>query len=228
MTRKRRNAWACARLIGALGALILATGLGAGEAAAQRLTPEERAAILASETPEEKEERETRRKCAAAACGTLRNKRPDTGELTCPIRKTWRKEVLNKIMGRAKVSWPWGNARCAGDLKIDRAVLVQAVSGADYEAKFDKHELTCQIDLEKEKYTMKVQLTPKVTFKDGKAVKAAMQWGDIDAPTLAKTALWSITAADNQLGVLQGTIVEDINEFITAKCDEVKPEWEGK
>ena len=126
------------------------------------------------------------------------------------------------------MSWPWGNARCAGDLKIDRAVLVQAVSGAEFEAKFDKHDLTCQIDLEKEKYTMKVELTPKVTFKDGKAVKAAMQWGTIEAPTLAKTALWSLTAADNQLGVLQSTIVEDINEFITTKCDEVKSEWEGK
>ena len=65
-------------------------------------------------------------------------------------------------------------------------------------------------------------------WKDGKAVKATMNWGDIEAPTLAKTALWSLTAADNQIGVLQGTIVEDINEFIGGKCDEVKSEWDGK
>jgi hypothetical protein len=220
-----RMVWTCAW---AAGAALVASTMCAGKASAQKLTPEEKAAILASETPEEKEERETRRQCAIAACGTLRNKRPDTGTLACSVRKTWRKEALNKMMNRAKVSWPWGNARCAGELKIDRAVLVQAVSGAEFEAKFDKHELKCEIDLEKEKYTMKVQLTPKVTFKDGKAVKAVMNWGDVEAPTLAKTALWSITAADNQLGVLQGTIVEDINEFITTKCDEVKSEWEGK
>lgn len=195
---------------------------------AQKATPEEKAAILASETPEEKAERETRRQCAIAACSTLRNKRPATGDLTCTVRKTWRKETLNKIMNKGKVSWPWGNARCAGELKIDRAVLVQAMSGPEYEAKFDKHELKCEFDLEKDKYSVKMQLTPKVTFKDGKAVKATMNWGDIEAPTLAKTALWSLTAADNQIGVLQGTIVEDINEFIGAKCDEVKTEWEGK
>ena len=40
--------------------------------------------------------------------------------------------------------------------------------------------------------------------------------------------VWSLTAADNQIGVLQGTIVDDINEFIGGKCDEVKSEWEGK
>ncbi len=209
-------------------ASVWALALGTRPALAQKLTAEERAAILASETPEEKEERETRRKCAVSACTTLRNKKPDTGELACSVRKTWRKETLNKIMNKGKVSWPWGNARCVGDLKIDRAVLAQAMSGPEFKAKFDKHELKCEIDLEKEKYTMKVQMTPEITFKDGKAVKAAMHWGDIEAPTLAKTALWSITAADNQLGVLQGTIVEDINEFITTKCDEVKSEWEGK
>lgn len=205
---------------------VIATSPGA--ALAQKATPEEKAAILASETPEEKEERETRRQCAIAACSTLHNKKPDTGLLTCSVRKTWRKEVLNKITSRGKVSWPWGNARCAGELKIDRAVLVKAMSGPEYVATFEKHELSCEIDREKDKYTMKVQLTPKVTFKDGKAVKAVMNWGDIEAPTLAKTALWSITAADNQLGVLQSTIVEDINEFITTKCSDVKAEWDKK
>ncbi len=211
-----------------VGALLAAVFLAPEPAVAQKPTAEEKAAILASETPEEKEERETRRQCAIAACSTLRNKRPDKGDLTCSVRKTWRKETLNKIMNRGKVSWPWGNARCTGELKIDRATLVQAMSGPEFEAKFEKHELKCEIDLEKDKYTVKMQLTPKVTFKDGKAVKAAMQWGDIDAPTLAKTALWSITAADNQLGVLQSTIIEDINEFVDGKCNEVKSEWEGK
>ena len=30
---------------------------------------------------------------------------------------------------------------------------------------------------------------------------------------LAKSALWSATAADNTFGVLQSTVVEDINEW---------------
>lgn len=215
---------------GLIGAAMGAAMLVSAPVAAQDRKPsaEERAAVLAQETDEEKQERETRRQCAVAACSTLRNKRPDSGALTCSVRKTWRKEVLNKIMSKGKVSWPWGNARCTGELKIDRAVLVQAMGGPEFEAKFDKHELLCEFDLEKDKYTVKMQLTPVVTFKDGKAVKASMNWGDIEAPTLAKTALWPITAADNKLGVFQGMIVDDINEFIDTKCNEVKAEWEGK
>ena len=58
-------------------------------------------------------------------------------------------------------------------------------------------------------------------------MKAQMNWGKIDAPLLAKSVLWSATAADNTFGALQSTIVEDINDFIGTKCLEVKDEWKG-
>ena len=144
------------------------------------------------------------------------------------MQKTWRKEVLTKILSRGKISWPWGNARCAGDLKIDRAILIKAMTEPEFEAQFDAHEVQCQFDGEKEKYDVKMQLQPKVTFKQGKAVSAQLNWGKIEAPTLAKTVLWPATAADNKLGVLQGTVVDDINDFIQNKCMEVKGEWQGK
>ena len=144
------------------------------------------------------------------------------------MRKSWRKEVLIKILSKGKVTWPWGATRCSGEIKLDRAVLIKAMAGPEFEAQFNKHELRCEIDAEKDKYEVKLEIQPKVTFKDGKAVKASLNWGKIEAPTLAKTALWSVTAADNSFGVLQSTIVEDINEFIQTKCMEVKPEWQGK
>ena len=84
----------------------------------------------------------------------------------------------------------------------------------EYEAQFDKHDIRCELEGEKENYEVTLQIRPKVAFKQGKAVKASLNWGKIDAPKLAKTALWSATAADNSFGVLQSTVVEDINEFI--------------
>ena len=72
------------------------------------------------------------------------------------------------------------------------------------------------------------ELRPNVTFKEGRAVKARLNWGKIEAPTLAKSALWSITAADNTFNLLQTIAVDDINEFLTTKCMEVKEEWQGK
>jgi hypothetical protein len=186
------------------------------------------ATISAPETEEEKQERATRRQCAVALCSTLHNHRPDTGDVTCSVQKTWRKEILVKILQRGKVTWPWGYARCTTDLKFDRATLVKGMTLPEFEAQFDKHDIRCELEGEKEKYEVKLQIQPKVTFKQGKAVKAALNWGKIEAPKLAKTALWSATAADNSFGVLQTIVVEDINEFIQTKCMEAKEEWQGK
>ena len=153
---------------------------------------------------------------------------PTTGDVTCNVQKTWRKEVLTKIMERGKIAWPWGNARCMGDLKVDRATLIKGMTEPEFEAQFDKHDLRCELEGEKEKYEVKLQIHPKVTFKQGKAVKAKLNWGNIEAPRLAKTAFWSATAADNSFGVLQGVLVDDINDFIQTRCMEVKEEWQGK
>ena len=161
-------------------------------------------------------------------CSTLHNKKPADGQVACNVQKTWRKEALTKILSRGKVSWPWGDTRCASELKFDRATLIKAMQEPDFEVQFDTYDVRCQIDNDKDKYDVTAQIRPKVTFKQGKAVKANLNWGKIEAPTLAKSALWSITAADNTFGLLQSIAVDDINEFVTTKCMEVKDEWQGK
>ncbi len=213
--------------IGAFRSLLALTMLAAVSSLSLAQVPKP-ATTSAPETEEEKKERETRRHCAVALCSTLHNHKPDTGDVTCNVQKTWRKEILTKMLERGKVTWPWGNARCTTDLKFDRATLVKSMTLPEFEAQFDKHDISCQLDGETEKYDIKLQIQPKVTFKQGKAVKATLNWGKIEAPKLAKTALWSATAADNSFGVLQGIVVEDINEFIHTKCMEAKEEWQDK
>jgi hypothetical protein len=180
------------------------------------------------ETEEEKKEREGRRQCAATLCSTLYNRRPAEGQVTCSIQKTWRKEVISKVLARGKVAWPWGHTRCTFDLKLDRSLLVKVMQEPEFEAQLETYDVRCQVANDKDTYDVTAQLRPKVTFKQGKAIKASLNWGKIEAPTLAKTALWSITAADNTFGLLQSTAVEDINEFITTKCMEVKEQWQGR
>jgi len=182
----------------------------------------------APETEEEKKERAERRVCAVTLCSTLHNKRPADGQVACNLQKTWRKEALSKVLARGKVSWPWGDTRCATQVKLDRSLLVKAMQESEFEAQFETYDIRCQIENAKDKYEVTAQVRPKVTFKQGKAVKANLNWGKIEAPILAKSALWSITAADNTFGLLQTTAVEDINEFINTKCMEVKEEWQGK
>jgi hypothetical protein len=179
-------------------------------------------------TEDEKKEKEARKACKVALCSAFHNRKADDAPLTCSVLKTWRKEQLTAMVAKGGASWPWGNARCSTELKFNRDAITKSQTVPQFDADFGRHDILCEFDREPEKYTVKVEMTPKVTFKDGKAVKAALNWGKIDAPTLAKSALWSATAADNTFGVLNKTIVEDINDFIGPKCQEVKDEWQGK
>jgi hypothetical protein len=176
-------------------------------------------------TAEELQERELRKACKVALCSAFHAQAAGGGDVTCGVLKTWRKEQLAKMVSKGGVSWPWGAARCTADLKFKRDDLAKALREPAYELVVPPHPISCELDREPEKYQIKLEIAPKVQFKDGKAVKAALNWGKIDAPLLAKSALWSATAADNTFGVLQSTIVEDINDFVSVKCLEVKDEW---
>lgn len=180
-------------------------------------------------TPEEKAERESRKACKVAICDAFHNRKPDGGDIGCHIVKTWRKDHLQKIVSKAKVSWPWGRVQCVADLKLERDMLIKAMTEAKHEATLQKHQVTCQIEREKDAAAeVKFDFSPKVTFENGKATKAVLNWGKIEAPSLVKGAMWTATATDNTFNVLEGTVVEDINGFISKKCMEVKDEWQGK
>ena len=211
--------------------LIAAGGIGllaASPAVAQDQKPSD-ATEEVELTPEEKAERESRKACKVAICAAFHNRKPEGGDISCNIVKTWRKERLEKIVSKAKVSWPWGRVQCVADLKLDRETLIKAMTEPKHEATLDKHQVACNIEREKEKAAeVKFDFSPKVTFEGGKATKAVLNWGKIEAPTLVKGAMWTATATDNTFNVLQNTVVEDINDFISKKCMEVKDDWQGQ
>ena len=130
------------------------------------------------------------------------------------------------MIERAKVSWPWGRVKCIADIKLKRADLIKAMGDKTYIAQLDKHQVNCEVDREGEvPAKISFEFSPKVTFEGGKATKASLNWGTIEAPALVKGAMWTATATDNTFNVLQSTLVEDINDFIGTKCLEVKDEW---
>jgi hypothetical protein len=177
-------------------------------------------------TPEEIAEREGRKACKVAICAAFHKKAAEGSDIACNVLKSWRKEQLQKMVERAKVSWPWGKVKCVADIRLKRADLARAMSEGTFVADIGKHEVNCEIERENEAPSkISFAFTPKVTFEKGKATKAALNWGAIDAPTLVKGAMWTATATDNTFNVLQSTVVEDINDFIGPKCDEVKEEW---
>jgi hypothetical protein len=179
-------------------------------------------------TPAEKAEREARKACKIEICAAFHNRKPGP-DITCDVLKSWRKEQLDKMVAKAKVSWPWGPVQCTAKIKLNREALIKGMTEAKFEAALDKHEVACVVDRKDEaKADIKFDFSPKITFEGGKATKAALNWGKIEAPALVKGAMWTATASDNTFNVLQGTLVEDINDFIGPKCTEVKADWAGK
>lgn len=202
-----------------------------GPTASPRAHAEEKTSIVsglteAELTPEEKAERDARKSCKVELCRAFRNPGDASGKITCSIPKSWRKSQLDKMVSKAKVSWPWGPVHCNADIDIERGMLVQAMNEAKYDLKLKTHHVSCTVSREKkEDAKIDIDFAPTVTFENGKAVKAKINWGELSAPTLLKGVMWTATGTDNTLNVLQSTLVEDINDFISKKCDEVKEDW---
>ncbi len=176
-------------------------------------------------TPEEIAEREGRKACKVRICKAFRVKEAGD-DIACNVVKSWRKSQLERLANKARVSWPWGKVRCVTDIDLPRADMIKAMTEPKHELVLKKHTVSCTIAREKETDEIKFSFAPKVVFENGKAVKAALNWGDITAPTLMKSAMWTATATDNTFNFLESSIVEDINKFITDRCDEVKDEWQ--
>lgn len=183
----------------------------------------------AAPTPEEKAEKEGRNACKVDLCGAFHGKGAAGSKVACHLVKSWRKEAMTKLIAKIKVTWPYEGVRCSTDIDLQRDELAKATTGPKAEVQFGKQSVSCVINRDKEAPTeLKVELSPKIFFEDGKAVKASANWGRITAPTLLKGALWTATAADNTVNMLSGSIVEEVNEFVSKKCDEVKDQWAGK
>ena len=211
--------------------LVAALVLGPGRTAIGADAPATGASLASSEanlTPEERAEREGRRACKAAMCAAFRN--PDNVQnVACDITKSLRKEQLQKIVSKAKVSWPWGKVVCMSAIKADRATLAKALSADKLTVKFEQHKVACKVEREKdEPADITAEMPPEVTFEKGKAVKTVLNWGKVEGPTMVKGLMWTATATDNTVNVLGSMVTDDLNDFVTKKCDEVKSDWDGK
>ncbi|MFN3868968.1 MAG: hypothetical protein ACK4MF_07885 [Hyphomicrobiaceae bacterium] len=177
-------------------------------------------------TAEEIAEKEARKSCKVAICAGFRNPSAAPADISCTVPKSWRKAQLDKMVSKAKVSWPWGPVSCNAAIKLDRDALAKAMTDDKSELKLATQSVDCRIANEGAEPTkVSVEFAPTVSFEKGQAVKAQINWGKLEAPTLVKGLMWTATGTDNTLNVLQSTLVTDINDFIGKKCDEVKDDW---
>jgi hypothetical protein len=178
--------------------------------------------VLAPEvTARMEKEKEARRACkieiykAFAATG-------DGPPLTCTVTKTWPTQEIQASILRNALTWPWGHAQCTSIIDLDRKSITEAASKPAATIKLKKHDVACTLDSKDPKegkaYSLKLSIEPSVTFENGEAKKVEMGWGAVEAPILAKTAIWSATAVDNGFSVIGNGVVGEINSFLFEKC----------
>jgi hypothetical protein len=179
-------------------------------------------------TPAEKAEKEARKACKAKICDILATRDENGDDVSCDIVKTWRAEDIAKMLG-GKLDWPFGQAVCKSKLELKRAPLAKAMSEASYEVVLPVQKVQCTL-AQKDKgepYVVEIEIAPKVSFENGKAVKASLNWGEASAPLLVYPLVYAGTGLDNQTNVLGPQVVRMVNEFAGKKCAEVKAELSG-
>lgn len=175
-------------------------------------------------TPAEKAEKEACRACKIEICDILATKSAQGPDIACDIIKTWRTDDIVEMLG-GRIDWPWGNAVCQSKLHLKRAPLAKAMSEPRQRIVMDSQTVRCSLFRKKGKpYVVELDMAPKVTFKDGKAVSAEINWGEVSAPLLIYPIIYAGTGLDNSANVLGAEVVRIVNEFTDKKCAEVKDE----
>jgi hypothetical protein len=168
-------------------------------------------------------EKEDRKTCKIEICKAFAT--PSEGApITCPVTKTWLAMEIQAGFLRDKLNWPWGHAQCTASIDLDRKAIRDAASLPSATIKLKKHDIVCKLDSKDPKegtaYDLKLSIEPTVTFQGGRATKVDMGWGSIEAPLLAKSAIWSATAVDANFNVISSGVVTEINNFLSVKCKE--------
>jgi hypothetical protein len=167
------------------------------------------------------QEKSARRACKIDICKAFAAP-ADGAPISCGVTRTWlANEIQTGILGD-RLSWPWGHAQCTTTIDLDRKAIATAANNPAASIKLKKHNLSCTLDNKDAKdgtaYNLKISIEPTVTFEKGQATKVEMGWGEIEAPVLVKTALWSSIAVDRGFNVLSSGAVKEINDFLFEKC----------
>ncbi len=169
-------------------------------------------------------EKEDRKACKTEICKAFAQ--PSEGApISCDVTKTWLASDIQTGYLGDRLSWPWGHVRCSSSIALDRHAIKEAASQPKAQIKLKKQDISCKLDSKDPKegtaYDLKLSIEPVVTFEAGKATKVDMGWGSIEAPILAKSAIWSATAVDANFSVISNGVVREINSFLFDKCKEV-------
>lgn len=194
------GAWTCAARLRAALALAVAVS---GSMAAGALAFEE-----------SKEEKERLEACERELCGILVKKEAAGSDLTCALQKTWAGRAIKEGVEQKKLTWGFGDVRCNVGLQAKRQELVDALTKPQFELKLSLHAIRCEVERDKEVMPISVAMSPRFQFKDGKAVKAWLGLGEVQAPAVVKGVIWTAAQLEDTFGIVHSDLLREINRFV--------------
>lgn len=196
---------AVSRRVGVAGtAIVAAVMLGAGGAAAQ--------------LEESNSERDTLKACERQICEIVVKKDAAGQDFACTLTKTWNRAKIQEGIEKKRLTWGFGNARCAADVAVKRSDIIEAMAKPEHIVELGPQIVKCQVERDKEVTEVAVTLAPRISFKGGKAVTAWLNVKQIDAPTVIRGAIWTVAQVENNFGLFHSEMISEINEFIGQKC----------
>lgn len=156
--------------------------------------------------------------CEKQLCTIVLKKEAAGPDLSCDIGRTWEKSKIVNGVKEKRISWSFGDARCSVDVKMPRAGIIDALTKPSYELALAKHTISCEVERSDGVDTVTIDMAPKMSFKSGKADKAWLNVSKIEAPTLIKGAIWTVTKLEDNIGLFHGEMIDEINEFLHQKC----------
>lgn len=170
---------------------------------------------------EHKDEKDRLKACEHKVCELITKKSPTTGDLSCPLTKTWSRDRLKEGSATGKVSWGFGDARCSVDLSLQRAALVEALQNKEATFKFHEHTITCDIESDGEVKKVTAKVAPKVQFKDGRAKKIWVNLKHVEGPATMKGVAYTVAKLEDAVGIFHKPLINALNKMITERCPKV-------
>jgi hypothetical protein len=167
---------------------------------------------------EDKGEKDKLEACEKSLCSILVKRDAAGSDLQCGLQKTWAGAKIKEGVEQKKLTWGFGDVRCSIDLTAKRQELLDALAKPEYEYKLGTHTVRCDIERDKEVMKVSVALSPKFQFKSGKATKAWLGIGTIEAPTVVKGAIWTAAQLEDTFGIVHSDLLREINKFVYDRC----------
>lgn len=183
---------------------------------------------IGAPTAEEKAEKQARKACKIEICDIVATREQQGPDVACDIAWTWREaEIIDALGGH--VDWPWGKLVCQTALRLERAPLAKAMSEQRYNIAMQTQTVRCSLHHKDGKpYVVEISLAPRVTFKNGKATDASVNWGEVTAPSAIYPLLYAATSLDNSTNALGPEVVRQVNKFTREDCADVEDELPGR